>query len=228
VTGQDGGVPTAPADPGVPILDTAVFDLGGVLADWDPRYLYRELFDGDDAAMEHFLATVASPAWNHEMDAGRDREEAVAELVARHPEHADLVRAWVDRWEDMLGPEIAGTATVVGELAERGVRLLALTNWSAETFPSAVRRYPSFARFEAIVVSGEHGMAKPDPALYRVLVDRHRVRTRTTVYVDDRGENVAVAESLGMTGLVFTDPDTLRADLVRLGLLTRGRAVPPP
>jgi 2-haloacid dehalogenase len=200
-------------------LDTVVFDLGGVLADWDPRYLYRELFGGDEEAMEHFLSTVCTPSWNHAMDAGRSRAEAVAELVAQHPEHEELISAWVDRWEDMLGAEIAGTAEVVAELHASGVRLLALTNWSAETFPVARQRFASFGYFEGIVVSGEHGMAKPDPALFKVLFELHRVDPARAVYVDDRADNVEAAEALGLTGLVFTDPEVLRTDLVRLGLI---------
>ena len=116
-----------------PALDTVVFDLGGVVADWDPRYLYRELFGGDHAAMERFLAEVATADWNHQMDAGRPRAQAAAELAGRHPEQAELIWAWVDRWQDMLGPQIPGTADLLAELAEAGVRLLALTNWSAET-----------------------------------------------------------------------------------------------
>jgi 2-haloacid dehalogenase len=203
-------------------LDTVVFDLGGVLADWDPRYLYRELFDGDEDAMEVFLTQVCTPSWNLAMDAGRPRAEAVAELVAEHPGHADLIRAWVDRWEDMLGPEIAGTAEVVAELHSRGVRLLALTNWSAETFPVARERFASFRYFEVIVVSGEHGLAKPDPALFRLLLERHDVDPARAAYVDDRVDNVDVASALGLTGLVFSDPVVLRGDLVGLGLLDPG------
>jgi 2-haloacid dehalogenase len=203
-------------------LDTVVFDLGGVLADWDPRYLYLRLFDGDEERVEHFLTRVATPDWNHAMDAGRPQAEAVAELVAAHPEYEAAIRAWVERWDEMLGDEIAGTAAVVDELAAAGVRLLALTNWSAETFPQARQRFASFARFEAIVVSGEHGVAKPDPALYQVLIDSHLVQPARTAYVDDKPVNVDAARALGMTGLVFSDPETLRSDLVRLGLL------PPP
>ncbi len=206
----------------MPELSTVVFDLGGVLADWDPRYLYRELFDGDEDAMEEFLATVTTSEWNHAMDAGRDRAEAVAELVAAHPGHEALIRAWVDRWQDMLGAEIAGTAAIVEQLADAGVRLLALTNWSAETFPTARELYPSFARFEGIVVSGEHGLAKPDPALYDVLVRRYDVDPGTAVYVDDKADNVHAAAALGFTGVVFSTPRQLRTDLVGLGLLPPG------
>ncbi len=203
-------------------LDTVVFDLGGVLADWDPRYLYRDLFraaGADDAAMEHFLANVCTPEWNHSMDAGRSRVEAVAELVAEHPEHEGLIRAWVDRWQDMLGEEIEGTAAVVAELDARGVRLLALTNWSGETFPVARTLFPSFAHFEAIVVSGDHGIAKPEPEIFRLLTSLHGVRPEHAAYVDDRAGNVAAAQALGYTGLLFTTPEQLRADLQRLGLL---------
>jgi len=210
--------PTGPATP-VGRLDTVVFDLGGVLADWDPRYLYRGLFDGDEAAMEEFLTNVCSPEWNHAMDAGRPRDEAVAELVADHPDHEALIRVWVERWEDMLGPEIAGTAAVVAELHRAGVRLLALTNWSAETFPAARARFASFGYFEAIVVSGEHGLAKPDPRLFQLMLDRYQVDPLRAVYVDDRADNAAVAAALGLNALVFTDPETLRADFARLGLL---------
>ena len=212
----------------MPDLDTVVFDLGGVLADWDPRYLYRQLFEGDEAAMEEFLDTVTTSEWNHAMDAGRDRAATVADLVAAHPHHEALIRAWVDRWDEMLGAEIAGTAAVVDELAVAGVRLLALTNWSAETFPTARLRYPSFARFEGIVVSGEHGIAKPDPELYAVLVRRYGVDPATTVFVDDNGSNVEAAAALGFTGVLFTSPDELRDDLVRLGLLPPGPAAPRP
>jgi len=202
-----------------PRFDTAVFDLGGVLADWDPRYLYQGLFDGDTERMEHFLATVTTPEWNHAMDAGRDRAEAVAELVTKHPQHEALIRAWVERWADMLGPEIAGTAQILAELDDAGVRLLALTNWSAETFPLARSRYPSIARFRGVVVSGEHKLAKPDPALFDILLRTYVVDPARAVYVDDRADNVRVAQALGLTGLVFSSPPRLRADLERLGLL---------
>ena len=154
------------------------------------------------------------------MDAGRDRAEAVAELVAAHPHHEPLIRAWVDRWEDMLGDEIAGTAAVVDELAAAGVRLLALTNWSAETFPAARQRYPSFARFEGIVVSGEHGLAKPDPAAVRrpgaAVRRRARARPRTST---TRTATSRPPSALGFAGVLFTTPEALRDDLVRLGVL---------
>jgi 2-haloacid dehalogenase len=172
--------------------------------------------------MEHFLATVCTPQWNHAMDAGRPQAQAVAELVEQHPDEAERIQAWVERWDDMLGEEIAGTAEIVAELDERGVRLLALTNWSAETFPRARHRFPAMARFEAIVVSGEHGTAKPEPELYQILLERHAVDPAAAVYIDDMPANVATARELGMTGVRFTDPARLRVDLVELGLLVSG------
>jgi 2-haloacid dehalogenase len=208
--------------------DTVVFDIGGVLVDWDPRHLYRDLFDGDEQRMEWFLAEVASPDWNHTMDAGRPRADAVAELVARHPDLEALIRAWHDRWQDMLAGEIAGTVEVLDRLEERGLRLLALTNWSAETFPEAQRRYASLRRFEAVVVSGEHGLAKPDPALFRLLLERHRVDPVTSVYIDDRAANLDTARSLGLTGVLFTGPDRLARDLTDLGLLAPPVPAPRP
>lgn len=201
-----------------PAVDTVVFDLGGVLVEWDPRRLFRTVF-ADEAAMEHFLAHVCTPEWNHQMDAGRPRAEAEAELVAAHPRWAEQIRTYNARWPEMLGEPIAGSVAVLDELAAAGHRLLALTNWSAETFPVALARYGCLARFEGIVVSGDEGVAKPDPALYRTLLDRYGVDPVRSVFVDDRPANVVTARQLGLVGLVFTDPATLRADLVALGLL---------
>jgi 2-haloacid dehalogenase len=203
------------------VLTTAVFDLGGVVADWDPRYLYRSLFD-DPADMEHFLATVCTPAWNHAMDAGRPRAEAIAELVERHPGEAERIHAWSDRWQEMLGDPIPGTAEILSELSDHGIRLLALTNWSAETFGSARQHFPAFGSFEAIVVSGEHGVAKPAPDLYRILLETHSVEPSKAVYIDDVAANVATAVSLGFAGIRFVGADALRSELIRLGMLGRG------
>lgn len=208
-------------------LDTVVFDVGGVLVEWDPRHLYRTMFD-DEEAMEAFLAEVCTMAWNHEMDAGRPRAEAVAELVGRHPHLEAPIRAWAERWLEMIPGEVEGTMAVLDELAAAGVRLLGLTNWSAETFPVARRRFPALRRLEAVVVSGEQGVAKPDPALFRVLLDGHDVDPGRAAYVDDRAENVATAAALGLHAVLFTEPLALRRDLVRLGLLPRGRPAGPP
>ena len=197
-----------------------VFDLGGVLIDWDPRYLFRTLFS-DTAAMERFLSEVTTPQWNAAQDAGRSWAEAVEDLAARFPDERPLIEAYHRRWEETLGGAIDGTVEVLSDLRERDVRLLALSNWSAETFPIARDRYPFLAWFEAIVVSGEIGVAKPDVRIFEALIERHRIEPPRTAFVDDTEANVAVAEELGFIGLRFTDPEALRADLERLGLLDR-------
>jgi 2-haloacid dehalogenase len=201
-------------------IDAVVFDLGGVLIDWDPRYVYRELFAGDDEAMETFLGTVATPEWNRLQDAGQTWEQAIGALVAAHPEQRELIEAYHERWPDMLGGPIQGTVDILRELRDAGrVRLLALTNWSAETFPIARERFPFLGWFEGIVVSGEERIAKPDPALYRLLFERFGLDPATTLFIDDVAANIDAAAVLGMPTVRFTDPDTLRTDLVRLGLL---------
>jgi len=198
--------------------DAVVFDLGGVLIDWNPRHLYRRLI-ADEAEMERFLAEVVSPAWNHEHDRGRPFAEGVALLSREHPEHAELIGAYAERWAEMLGGPIQPTVDVLAGLRGTGIRLLALTNWSAETWPIGRPRFPFLDWFEAIVVSGEEGIAKPDPAIFRILVERHGIEPERAVYVDDVAANVAVAAGLGFLAIQFTDGAALRADLVRLGLL---------
>ncbi|MFN8621718.1 MAG: HAD family phosphatase [Chloroflexota bacterium] len=201
---------------------TVIFDLGAVLIDWDPRYVYRDLFPGDTAGMEAFLADVTSATWNHQMDAGKPWADAIAELVAIHPERRELIEAYWTRWPEMLHSDIPGTVAILRELRDAGVRILALTNWSAETFPVARERFDFLGWFEGIVVSGEEGVAKPDPAIFELLLERYGVDARTALFVDDRAENVAAAEALGMGGVVFTSPGALRTALEDLGLLPAG------
>jgi 2-haloacid dehalogenase len=199
-------------------FDTVVFDLGGVLIDWDPRYLYRRLFD-DEAAMERFLSEICTPLWNHQQDAGRSWHEAVAMLSAQHPQHAELIGAFHTRWPEMLGGPIAPSVAVLDELRGRGLRLYALTNWSRETFPVARERYDFLRWFDGIVVSGEEGLAKPDPVIFQRTIERFSLVPRQTIYIDDASRNVAAAFQAGMHGLQFRDAETLRAELCRLGVL---------
>ncbi|MEX1204119.1 MAG: HAD family phosphatase [Dongiaceae bacterium] len=196
-----------------------VFDLGGVLIDWNPRHLYRKLFDGDAAAMERFLDTVCTPAWNEEQDAGRPFADAVALLVARHPEQGEMIAAYDRRWDEMLAGPIDGTVAILAELKARGTPLAALTNWSAEKFPVARRRFDFLAWFDAIVVSGEIGMRKPDPRIYRHLLESRGLDASGTLFIDDSAANVTAARALGMPALQFSAPPALRADLEALGLL---------
>ena len=202
-----------------PVVRAAVFDLGGVLIDWNPRRLYRQMFDGDEAAMERFLAEVCSPAWNLDLDAGRPWPAAIETLAARHPDQRDLILAYDERWPEMLVGPIEGTVDVLADLRRAGVRLAALSNWSAEKFPIARRRYRFLDWFETIVIFGEVGLCKPDPRIYRHLLERTGLEAASTVFVDDAAANVSAATEIGMTALVFRDPATLRSDLQALGLL---------
>lgn len=197
---------------------TVVFDLGGVLVDWDPRYLFRQLLP-DDAAVEAFLADVCSPEWNAAQDAGRSWAEAVREASERFPEHAELVAAYDERWWETIGGQIDGTVEVLDELRQRDVGLYAITNWSAEKFDLTFPRFDWLAWFDGIVVSGYERIVKPDPRIFQLLVDRHGVDPRAAVYVDDVPANVDAARAIGMTGLVFTTTEQLRADLGELGLV---------
>ena len=208
-----------PAPPTKPPT-AVIFDLGGVLIDWDPRHLYRGLF-ADTADMEAFLAEVATPAWNEEQDAGRPWPDAIAALVERHPDQRELIEAFHGRWPEMLGGPIDGTADLLLELRTEGVRLYALSNWSAETFPIARRRYPFLEWFDGIVISGEVGVIKPDPGIFEHLVARYAIEPGTAVFIDDSAVNVEAADRLGFIALRFVDAPSLRRDLEELGLLRR-------
>jgi 2-haloacid dehalogenase len=197
--------------------DTVVFDLGGVLIDWDPRLLYRTLLPEDE--VEAFLVEVEFAEWNALQDAGRPFAEAVEVHAKRFPHRRELLAAYHERFpETMVGP-IQGTVDILRELGERGTRLLALTNWSAETFGHARDRFDFLAEFESILVSGEVKLAKPDPRIFALLVETYRLRPPNTVYIDDSARNVAAGTSAGLRSLLFSSPEQLRADLSRLGVL---------
>jgi 2-haloacid dehalogenase len=200
-------------------MHTVLFDLGGVLIDWNPRYLYRPLFGDDEAAMEDFLARICPPEWNHQLDQGKPFAQAVAERQRLFPEHADLIALWHHGWPQMLREEIGDTVEILRELRERGTRLLALTNWSAETFPIARARFPFLGWFEDIVVSGEVGMAKPDPRIFELTIRRTGLEPAATLFTDDSPRNVEAARGSGLRAELFRDPAGLRATLREAGLL---------
>ena len=206
---------------------TVVFDLGGVLVDWDPRYMYRQLFDDPDE-MEAFLAEVTTAEWNAHQDAGRPWAEAVELLVAEHPQRRELIEAYRRRWPEMLAGEIPGTVDVLADLRAAGVRLVALSNWSAETFPVARERFEFLAWFEEIVISGEVGVNKPDRRIFEHLMEHFDIEPRAALFIDDSSANVEAAEELGFGAILFTDAGALRRELVRLGLLPEIRAAPRP
>lgn len=202
-----------------PSRNTVVFDLGGVLIDWNPRHLYRKLFAGDDAAMERFLAEICTNAWNAQQDAGRTWAEGTDILTAEHPGHAPLIEAYRARWHEMLAGPIAGTVDILRKLKQRGVPLYALTNWSAETFPFAMDLFDFLGWFDGIVVSGDEKLIKPDPRIYALLLERHGLDAAQTVFIDDNQNNAAAATAAGMHGIHFTTPEALETELTRLDLL---------
>ena len=211
--------PATPPNRSTTAFDAVVFDLGGVLIDWNPRYLYRSLFDGDEAAMERFLAEVTTPEWNLQQDAGRTWRRAVQELAAIHPDRRELIAAYDDRWEETLGGPIEATVEILADLRRAGVRLGALTNWSAEKFPIALARYDFLGWFETIVVSGEVGMIKPDRRIFDHLFERTGLQPSRTIFIDDSKANVVAAMDVGMLSIEFTDSAALRRRLEALGLL---------
>jgi 2-haloacid dehalogenase len=205
------------AGPAPQVPTAVVFDLGGVLVDWDPRYLYRRLLPEDE--VDDCLDEVDFGAWNYRADAGGRWADAVAEQAARFPHRAELLAAYPERFRETLGGEVPGTVQLLRDLHAAGVRLLALTNWSAETFPHARAMFAFLALFEDVVVSGEERLAKPDPAVFRLVLDRYRLDPARTLFVDDSPRNVAAAAAVGLVALQFHDAVRLRTDLQRLGLL---------
>ena len=197
---------------------TVVFDLGGVLIEWDPRVVFRQLFPSEEK-VNWFLETVCSSEWNARHDAGKPFAENAEELVSEWPEYETEIRAYKDRWHEMVVGPIPDSVDILKSLDSRGVPLYALTNWSAETFPYT-DRYDFMQIFLDVVVSGRVGLIKPDPAIYALMLDRFGLTPTATLFVDDRPENVDTAVSLGMDGIVFHSPSQLQTELSSRGLLT--------
>jgi len=200
-------------------FECVVFDLGGVLVDWNPRYLYRKLIQ-DEKEVEYFLTHICHSSWNECQDAGRPFAEGIAELVSKHPEYENLIRAYFDRWPEMIAGAIEGTVQILRTLHERRAhRLFALSNWSSETFPYARSRFEFFEYFDGILLSGREKLIKPDPRFFRLLTERHGVEPRNSIFIDDVEKNVRAARDLGFEAIQFTDPDSLLARLRELSVL---------
>ena len=201
--------------------DIVVFDLGGVLIDWNPRHLYRKLFAGDETAMEHFLAAVCTHECNRGPDAGRTFAEGARLLKAEHPDKAGLIDAYCARFDEMMPGPIAGSVEILADLKSSGVPLYCLTNFSAETYPPTFERFEFLRWFRGVVVSGEVGVIKPDPRMFELLLERFAIDPQRAVYIDDVAANVDAARPFGIHAIHFTTPAALRAELVELGLLPR-------
>ncbi len=200
--------------------DIAIFDLGGVLLDWNPRHLYRKLFPGDEAGMEQFLATVCTNDWNRGQDAGRPCAEAVRLLTAEHPGKAELIAAYYGRFDEMIAGPIEGAVAILAELRARDTPLYFLSNYSAETYPAALKRFEFLAWFDGGIVSGDVGALKPQPEIYALLLDRFAIDPHRAVFIDDVAANAEGARPSGIHGIQFRDPGALRAELAELGFLS--------
>lgn len=195
---------------------TLIFDLGGVLIDWNPRHLYRSVFDRESDM--NFLDNICTNDWNELQDSGRSIAEATAVLCNHFPEHTDHIKLYYDQWEKMLYGPIDESVHILKSVKDQGYRILALTNWSAETFPIALKRFDFLHWFEDVLVSGEIKMKKPDPAIFNLLVKRYKLDPKESVFIDDNIKNVAVSKTVGLDGIHFTTPYLLTLQLAERGI----------
>jgi 2-haloacid dehalogenase len=201
------------------MINTIIFDLGAVLIDWNPRYMYSKLFD-DEAAMEDFLRDITTSDWNEEQDAGRPLHEGTELLVNKFPEHEEHIRAFYSRWDEMLGEAFHDVVEIFKQLKEKNrYKIYALTNWSAETFPVAFERFDFLKWFDGIVVSGAEKMRKPTPEFYHILLNRYEVEAQEALFIDDNYRNILAAEELGIQCIHFTSAEQLSGELEMLGIL---------
>lgn len=190
-----------------------VFDLGAVLIDWNPRYLYNKIF-ATAAETDFFLSNICTSAWNEEQDAGRSLQDGTELLITQHPQFEAEIRAFYGRWKEMLGGQIEETVEVLRELKEcNQFKLYALTNWSNETFPLALVTYPFLQWFDGIVVSGREKIRKPDAAFYHLLLDRYELDPSSTLFIDDNERNIRGAAACGIDGIHFTSAIQLKSEL---------------
>lgn len=200
-------------------FDTIVFDLGGVLIDWKPEYVYRTIFNTEEE-VQWFLHNITTGDWNEEQDAGKSLASATEELVAKFPEQEANIRAFYGRWEEMLGGPIEGTVELFRELRNGTPnKIYALTNWSAETFPIALQKYDFLHWFDGRLVSGEEMTRKPFMDIYEKLIERFTINPATAIYIDDNKRNLYPAQELGMHIIHFQSPEQLKEELKTLHVL---------
>jgi 2-haloacid dehalogenase len=200
-------------------FDTIIFDLGGVLIDWNPRYLYRKIFKTEQE-IDWFLENICTPEWNEEQDAGRSFEEGTKILLKKYPDHEQAIHAWYGRWKETIQGSFPQTVDILKNIKQKnGYRLYALTNWSEETFPWALDKFDFLHWFEGIVVSGVEKTRKPFPEFYKILFDRYQVDPHRAVFIDDNLKNVVAGRALGMEVVHFQSPQELQLSLMKLGVL---------
>lgn len=200
-------------------ITTIIFDLGGVLIDWNPAYVFDKLIE-DEAQRRHFFKNVCTSEWNEEQDAGRSIAEANQVLIQQYPEWKEQIEAYYGRWEEMLGGPIEETVALFRELKESGrYKLYALTNWSAELFPIALGRYDFLHWFDGRLVSGEEKMRKPFPEFFQLLLDRFAIQKEEALFIDDNLRNAEAAEAFGLKAIRFTSPAALQQELKLLRIV---------
>ena len=191
-----------------------IFDLGGVLIDWNPEYVYLDVFKSNRKKMEKFFDKVCTFDWNENQDAGYPLANATEDRIALFPEQADLIRMYYGRWEEMLRGSISGTVSILKKIVSNNeYRVFALTNWSAETFPIALKRFDFLHWFEGIVVSGTENTRKPFPEIYETTLERYDLKACESIFIDDNERNVAAANQLGIQTIKFLNPHQLEKDL---------------
>ena len=200
------------------MIRNIIFDFGGVLVDWNPEYLFKDVFS-DRSELDYFLEKICTPDWNEKQDAGRPLSEAIRALQERHPKYRDEIRLFYDDWATMLGGPISQNVALLKPL-KINYRLFGLTNWSAETFPIAYDLYPFFEEFEGIVISGVEKMAKPDDRIYLVLLERYKLSAAKCLFIDDNARNIRAATALGFHTIHLKNDVNLNDELRQLGIKT--------
>ncbi|MGC6421727.1 MAG: HAD family hydrolase [Flavobacteriaceae bacterium] len=201
-------------------INTIIFDLGGVLIDWNPAYVFLDAFHGDREKMEWFFEKICTSDWNENQDAGYPLQQATEDRVALFPQYEAYIRMYYGRWEEMLGGPMEATVAILGELIKNpNVKVVALTNWSAETFPVALERFDFLHWFEGIVVSGVEKTRKPFPEIYQLTLDRFNLEAEHSLFIDDNLRNIQAAQKMGIQTHHFQKPSLLATDLTNRDLL---------
>lgn len=185
------------------MIKNVIFDYGNVLVDWNPAYLFLPVFGGDEEKCRFFTDNVCNREWFTRMDRGESMDVCVAELQARYPQYADAVAMFRDRWFEMCHGELPGMFELIQDLKSKGVGVYGLTNWPAETFTEARRRFRTLASIDNYVVSSSVKLAKPEPAIYQLLLSKYNLNPEECVFIDDRKDNVDAAKALGMEGIIY-------------------------
>lgn len=201
-------------------IDTIIFDLGGVLIDWNPEYVFLKAFNGDKEKTRWFLENVCTSDWNENQDAGYPLKQATEDLVEKFPQYETYIRLFYGQWEHMLGGPIEGTVNILKKLLQtQNYKVVALTNWSAETFPIALNQFDFLHWFEGIVVSGEEKTRKPFKEIYNITLQRYNITPQNAVFIDDNSRNIQAAANLGINGILFENPEQLKQQLKTYNIL---------